>query len=184
MISVVMRATKLRSRPCICMSTWPSAKPEGRDFACSKRAANSGSAVLNGLAEQVLFRRAEKLQGGTVGERYFVIGINANDAGAHARQHGFGEAPPLVKLVICLQQFVLMLGHLIGHEIEGAGQRFQIADAFDGADLGGKITLGHAPRCIQQAHNRCHQPVGKPQADPHGRQQEDKGHDAHTSCQR
>ena len=65
-----------------------------------------------------------------------------------------------------VDQIVALLLQLIGHQVEGLGQGLQIVRALDDRDLGVEIAARHAARGIEQAHDRGHQLVGEPQADP------------------
>ena len=104
------------------------------------------------------------------------IGIEADDAGGHARQHRFGEAAALVELLIGGDEIVALLLQLLGHAVEGARQRLEVAWSFELGDLGVEIAGRDAPRRIEQAHHRRHDAVGEPQAEPDRRQKEDQRH--------
>ena len=55
------------------------------------------------------------------------VGIDADDAGGDAGQHGLGEAAALVDQILGLQDLVALRLQLLQHLVEGVAERGDVA---------------------------------------------------------
>ena len=111
------------------------------------------------------FRRGiEQARGGAVDDGDLAVAVQADHAGADARQHGFGEAAALVDLPVGGDQIAALGVELLGHAVEGKAQRADLVVVALDFDLRLEIAFRNALGRADQAGDRPHQPVGGPQA--------------------
>jgi hypothetical protein len=83
---------------------------------------SSGTASRNaGL--RFLRRRVEQARRGAIDDGDLAVAVEADHAGAHARQHRFREAAARIDLVAGLDQLRALHIELRRHAVEGAAQR-------------------------------------------------------------
>ena len=122
------------------------------------------------------------MERGPVDQRNPPVGIESDNACAHARQHRLREAPAFVELLIGGDEFVALLLELSSHAIECAGECREIARSLDHRHLGIEIAARHFARRVEQADDRRDEAIGEPQAEPHRGEQEDQRHAGIHQC--
>ena len=129
------------------------------------------------LAEDVALDAADQPLRRAVENGNPAVGIDADDAGAGAGKHGFGESPPAVDEIARANDVVMLRAQLLRHLVEGLAQLGEIA--FGAAhrhlniEIAGRDHVGGA----DQTADRRDQPVGEIQPDPGRRQQNDQRND-------
>ena len=100
--------------------------------------------------------------------------IDADDAGAGAREHRLAEAPAAVDQVAGVHQVVALGAQVVRHAVEGLAELAEIALGFVHRHLHMQIAGRDHIGGVDQAADRRHQPVGEIQPDQHRRQQHDQ----------
>src|SRR6202789_2961569 len=119
-----------------------------------QRAADQAGELGNGLGIMAAFdlfmRGIEQARGGAVDDGDAALAAQADDAGADAGQHRFGEPPPHVDLVARIDQFATLAAQLRRHAVEGMAQNADlVVVALDG-DARAQIAFGNAFGGIDQ----------------------------------
>ena len=117
-------------------------------------------------AFQFLRRGVQQARGGAVDDGDVAVAVQADHAGADARQHGLGEAAAFIVQPVGGHQIGALGGELLGHAVEGVAQigDFVVVRAtFTCAVRSPSETRSAA---LDQIGDRPHQPVGGPDAGP------------------
>ena len=138
--------------------------------ALRKISASSGATSARGRPSDFALGCADQPLGGAIEDGDAAIGIDADDAGAGAGQHRFGEASPAIDLVARAHDVVVLRAQLVRHLVEGLAElgeiAFRSADRHLNVQIAGRDHVGGA----DQAPDRGDQPVGEIEPDPGGRQ--------------
>ena len=129
------------------------------------------------LAEDVALDAADQPLRRAVENGNPAVGIDADDAGAGSRKHGFGESPPAVDEIAGANDVVMLRAQLLRHLVESLAQLGEIAFRPAHRHLNVEIAGGDHVGGADQAADRRDQPVGEIQPDPCGRQQNDQRND-------
>ena len=128
-------------------------------------------------AEHVALDAADQPLGRAVEDGNAAVAIDADDAGAGAGEHRFGEAAPAVDQVAGAHDVVVLGAQLLRHLVEGFAELREIAfravHRHLDVQIAGRDDVGGA----DQAADRRHQPVGEIKPDPCRRQQHDERDD-------
>ena len=127
--------------------------------------------------EHLAFRAPDQLLGRAIEDGDAAVGIDADDAGAGAGQHRFGESPAAVDQIARAHDVVVLRAQLLRHLVEGLAElgevAFRAADRHLDVQIAGRDDVGGA----DQAADRRDQPVGEIQPDPGRGQQHDERDD-------
>ena len=104
--------------------------------------------------------------------------VDADDAGAGARQHGLGEAAAAVDDVARAHDIVALGAQLLRHLVEGLAQLREVALRAPDRHLHMQISGRHHLRRSDQAPDRRDQIVRKVETDPHRGKQHDQRDDS------
>src|ERR1700722_2356915 len=119
-------------------------------------------------------RPAERLALGASGEGLrrtvedgdLAVGIDADDAGAGARQHGLGETAPAVDQVARAHDVLVLGTQLMRHLVEGLAEAGKVAARTLDRDLHLQIAGRDHVGGADQAADRRHQAIGEIEPDP------------------
>ena len=100
--------------------------------------------------------------------------VDADDAGARARQHRFGKPPAAVDQVARAHDVVALGAQLLRHLVEGLAELGEIAFGAPGRHLDVEIAGRDDLRGADQAADRRNQIIGEIEPDPHRREQHDQ----------
>ena len=132
---------------------------------------SSGSDLVERPWQRIGFAAADQLFGGSVEDADAPLGVDADDAGARARQHRLGEAAAAVDEVARPHDVVALGAQFLRHLVESLAElgeiAFRTAHRHLDMEIAGRDDVGGA----DQPPDRRHQPVGEGKADPHRRQQ-------------
>ena len=130
------------------------------------------------LADELVLLEAQQLLRGAVDEIDDAVGVDAYDAGGHARQHRLHEAVALVEGGIGADQLVALALQLRRHGVEGRAQHGEVAIGPVDIDLDVEIAMADLLGRAHQLSDRRNQAIGEPHADP-DRRQEQRQRDRH-----
>ena len=100
--------------------------------------------------------------------------VDADDAGAGARQHRLAETAAAVDHVAGMDQIVALGAQVVGHAVEGLAELTEIAFGFVHRDLHMQIAGRNHIGGVDQTADRRDQPVREIQPDHDRRQQHDQ----------
>ena len=122
-------------------------------------------------------QRARRL----VGQGDGAVGVEADHARRHPREHGLGEAAPQIELAVGLDQLAALDVELARHAVERSDQDADLVIVGQLRDLDVEGAAADPVGGVDQGADRRDEPVRERQAEPHRRQQEqqrdhDEGH--------
>ncbi len=127
--------------------------------------------LLELAPQRIGLAAADELLGGAIEDADAPLAVDADDAGAGAREHGLGETAAAVDDVAGADDVVALGAQFLRHLVEGRAElgeiAFRPAHRHLDVEIAGRDDVGRA----DQAPDRRHQPVGEGEADPHRRQQ-------------
>ena len=116
----------------------------------------------------------DQLLGRAVEDADPAVGVDADDAGARAREHRFGETAAAVDLIARAHQVVALRAQLLRHLVEGLAELGEVAlpapHRHLHIEIAGRNQIGGA----DQAADRRDQPVREVKPDPYRREQHDQ----------
>ena len=109
------------------MVTWPCTSRCGAGARRREQLGELGNDLVERLAERLRLGVPDQALGGAVEDADAAVGIDADDAGAGAGQHRFGEAAAAVDQVAGAHDVVALGAQLLRHLVEGLAELGEVA---------------------------------------------------------
>ena len=145
--------------------------------AASKISASSGAISASGRPSASLSDASDQPLRRAVEDGDAAVGIDADDAGAGAGEHRFGESPAAVDQVARAYDVFMLRTQFLRHLVESLAELGEIAlrtaDRHLHMEISGRDHIGRA----DQPADRSHQPIGEIEPDPGRGEQNDERDD-------
>ena len=164
--------------------TWPCTRRCIPERAAAKHVGKLGDDLGQGLSQRVGFDPSDQLLGGSIHDADAAFGVDADDAGARARQNRLGETAAAVDQVAGAHDVVALRAQLLRHLVEGLAELSEVAFRASRRHLNVEIAGRDDLRRADQAPDRRHEIVGEVQSDPdRGQKHDERDHRVHQ-CER